>query len=59
MTAVIVHLGEQSVWFDVICAECKAVIVENLPCVRAAYCQAGEISGPMSEHKCEIKVSAA
>ena len=46
---------EDSVGFNVMCAECKAVIIEKVSSVRAAYCQAGAVS----EHKCEIKVLAA
>ncbi len=52
---VILQPSEKSVVFDLICADCKAVISEKLPSIRAAYCQAGAIS----QHECEVKVLAA
>ncbi len=55
MVKVVVQPREDSVGFDVICAVCKTVVVQRLPDVRAAYCQAGAII----EHRCEGKVLAA
>jgi hypothetical protein len=61
MTNVIVQrqedyvLGPLETRVDVLCAACKAVIVEKLPSARAAYRQTVAIS----QHKCEIKVIAA
>lgn len=52
---VVLQPREHSVGFDVICADCKAVIIEKISSVRAAYCQAGAIG----EHKCDAKVLAA
>ena len=51
---VILHPNETSVGFDVICGECKEVIIEKVSSVRAAYSQAGAIG----QHKCEVKFLA-
>ena len=59
METVIIQPSEKSVWLDVVCTECEAVIVESLPSERAAYCRAREISEAMSKHICVAKVLAA
>jgi hypothetical protein len=48
-------LGPLETRFDVVCVDCKIAIVERLPSIRAAYCQADAIGN----HKCEGKVLAA
>lgn len=52
---VILQPSKYSVGFDVICADCKAVLFEKLPSERAAYCRAVGFV----EHKCAVKVLAA
>jgi hypothetical protein len=59
MVNVIVQPSEKSVGFDVICAQCKTVVIDKLPSERAAYSQAGAISELMSKHRCEGKELAA
>jgi hypothetical protein len=48
-------LGPLESRLDVVCADCKIAIVEKLPSIRAACCQADEIG----KHKCEGKVLSA
>lgn len=56
MDTVTVQPSKESVGFDVICADSKAVLVEKIPSMRAAYCQLSAISDAISKHACEVKV---
>jgi hypothetical protein len=40
---------------DVICADCKVVLLEDVPSIQATHYRAGEFV----EHRCEVKVLAA
>lgn len=48
-------LGPIDTRFDVICADCKAVLAGKLPSSRSAYCQADAIREAVSQHRCEVK----